>query len=206
MIATDHLDIVQGNAHSVTTTPRSNTQLLAARATLGLATVLMGLIAGFFYAYACSVMIGLANADDRTFVVAMQAINASVRNAWFAPSFFGSLVVTALAAALAGWTGNRRVLAWTLAGLVLYGVAFAITFGISVPLNNELADAGPVDTSAIADLAAMRTEYEESWVRWNIVRTIAAAAALACLVRALLVHRVNDEALSPATPGTGGWQ
>jgi uncharacterized membrane protein len=34
------------------------------------ATVLTGLMAGFFYAFACSVMVGLARTDDYTFVAA----------------------------------------------------------------------------------------------------------------------------------------
>ena len=54
-------------------------------------TVAVGLMAGFFYAYACSVMVGLDRVDDRTFIVTMQWINATVRNAAFAPAFFGSL-------------------------------------------------------------------------------------------------------------------
>ena len=53
-------------------------------------TVVVGLMAGFFYAYACSVMVGLDRVDDRTFIVTMQWINATVRNAAFAPAFFGS--------------------------------------------------------------------------------------------------------------------
>lgn len=165
----------------------ARTRLYAAsRSALIAATILMGLIAGFFYAYACSVMIGLGNADDRTFIIAMQEINASVRNVWFAPSFFGSLLVTGIAAPLAAVRGDRAVLRWTFAALLLYAAAFLITMGISVPLNDELASAGPVDR--IADLAAVRAGYEDAWVRWNIARTVAATLALACLVRALLLH------------------
>jgi uncharacterized membrane protein len=54
-------------------------------------TLTVALMAGFFYAYACSVMVGLDRVDDRTFIVTMQWINATVRNAAFAPAFFGSL-------------------------------------------------------------------------------------------------------------------
>ena len=57
---------------------------------LAASTVAVGLMAGFFYAYACSVMVGLDRVDDRTFIVTMQWINATVRNAAFAPAFFGA--------------------------------------------------------------------------------------------------------------------
>nr|BFE86069.1 hypothetical protein GCM10020093_086700 [Planobispora longispora] len=110
--------------------------------TLASATTLMGLIAGFFYAYACSVMIGLARVDDRTFIDSMQWINATVRNVWFAPAFFGALLVTAVAAALHLGRAQRPVLGWVVAALVLYGAAFGITMGVNVPLNEQLAAAG----------------------------------------------------------------
>lgn len=146
------------------------------------ATILMGLIAGFFYAYACSVMLGLARTDDRTFIASMQAINATVRNYGFAPSFFGALLVSVVAAAL---TQLRRSPTrwWVTAAALLYGAAFAITMGISVPLNDRLAAAGPV--GQITDPAAVRAAYEDLWVTWNLIRTVLSTAALAALVGAL---------------------
>ena len=60
-------------------------------ASLLLASLATGLIAGFFYAYDCSVMLGLERLDAAGFVRAMQAINATVRNEYFAASFFGAL-------------------------------------------------------------------------------------------------------------------
>ncbi|WBB63038.1 DUF1772 domain-containing protein [Streptomyces sp. WMMC500] len=146
----------------------------------------MALIAGFFYAYACSVMIGLARVDDRTFIDTMQWINATVRNAWFAPSFFGALALTALAATLHLARDRRAVLMWIVTALALYAGAFAVTMGINVPLNDELAAAG--DPETLHDPAAVRAAFEDRWVAWNTVRTLAAGAALACLLRALVVH------------------
>ncbi len=58
--------------------------------TLTLAVLTTGLISGFFYAYACSVTLGLALLPDEQYVEAMQAINATVRNGVFAFSFFGA--------------------------------------------------------------------------------------------------------------------
>ena len=151
------------------------------RLLLGTATVLMGLIAGFFYAYACSVMVGLAHVDDSTFITAMQWINATVRNAAFAPSFFGALAVTG-AAALVAYRHRSAGRAWILAAFVLYAAAFAITMGINVPLNEQFAAAGP---AGIADVAAVRAAYEGTWVAWNIARTALSTAALAALVCAI---------------------
>ncbi|WP_433328271.1 DUF1772 domain-containing protein [Spirillospora sp. CA-294931] len=165
----------------------SSPPIAAARGwTLASATLAMGLIAGFFYAYACSVMIGLARVDDRTFISTMQWINATVRNQWFAPSFFGALALTALAVLLHVSRDGRPVLRWSAAAFVLYAVAFGITMAVNVPLNDDLAAAG--DPAAISDPAAVRAAFEERWVAWNTARTVASTAALACLLRALVVH------------------
>src|SRR6266540_3801200 len=75
-------------------------------ASLVAAALTMGLMAGLFYAYACSVMLGLRRADDRTFVDGMQRINVAILNGWFFASFLGALLLTALAGVLhlgAGW-------------------------------------------------------------------------------------------------------
>ena len=118
--------------------------------------------------------------------------HATVRNAAFAPSFFGSVVVTAIAAALHVRHRRERCARWIFAGLALCATAFVITFAISVPLNDDLAALGPPD--AIEDMTAARSAYEEPWVRANIARTIAATGALACLVRALMIRGVRDRA------------
>ncbi len=150
------------------------------------ATVATGLVAGFFYAYACSVMVGLARTDDLTFISTMQWINATVRNFGFAPSFFGSLIVTAVAAV---WMVPRRQAGarWVVLAVVLYAAAFALTLGVSVPLNDQLAAAGP--PRSIANPAAVRAAYEGPWVRWNLVRTVLATGALTALVLAMLSGR-----------------
>jgi uncharacterized membrane protein len=150
---------------------------------LVVATVLMGLIAGFFYAYACSVMLGLDRVGDRAFIDTMQQINATVRNAGFAPSFFGSLVVTAVLAVLL-LVRRHPVRWWVTAAALLYLGAFLVTFGVSVPLNEDLAAAGPADQ--IADPAGVRDDYEVPWVTWNLVRTVLSTAALAALAWASL--------------------
>jgi uncharacterized membrane protein len=54
--------------------------------------ILMAAIAGFFYACQVSVIWGLDAVAPRVAIRAMQGINAEVRNFWFAPTFFGSLV------------------------------------------------------------------------------------------------------------------
>ena len=155
------------------------------RGLLAASTVATGLMAGFFFAYACSVMVGLARTDDRTFVATMQWINATVRNAAFGPVFFGALLLAVAAAALCLRRTDpaRR---WVLAGAVLYAGAVGVTFAAAVPLNDQLAAAGPPD--ALADPAAVRAAFEEPWVAWNLLRTVLATSALVVLVVAVGHH------------------
>ena len=152
---------------------------------LAASTVAVCLMAGFFYAYACSVMVGLDRVDDRTFIVTMQWINATVRNAAFAPAFFGSLVLT-IAAAVVAVVSSRSARGWIVAAAVLYAAAVLVTLTLNVPLNEQLAAAGPADQ--ISDLAAVRAAFEGPWIRWNLLRTGLTIGSLTALSIALLSH------------------
>jgi uncharacterized membrane protein len=153
---------------------------------LGSAMVASGLMAGFFWAYSVSVMLGLGKSDDRTFVLAMQRINEAVQNAAFLPVFFGAFVLPAIAAVLHRRLGLRDATRWIVAAVILYGLALAVTFGINIPLNDQLDQAG--DPDQIANLAAVRNDFEGPWVVWNVVRGLLSTAALACLGRALVLR------------------
>lgn len=159
---------------------------LAQGATLVAATVAMGLLAGLFYSYACSVMPGLSRTEDRTFVSGMQQINVAILNSWFFATFLGAPLVTALAGLLQLGAGSRPVLLWIVAAFILSAVAFVITIVVNVPLNDALAAAG--DPTQVADLAAVRAQFEPSWVRWNVARAIAFTAAFGCLTWALVLY------------------
>jgi uncharacterized membrane protein len=154
--------------------------------TLVAATIAMGLIAGLYYAYACSVMLGLRRTDDRTFVSAMQSINEAILNGWFFVTFVGALLLTALTGALHFGEDARPALPWILAALALYSAGLVSTIVLNVPLNDELAAAGEPDPAA--DLPAARERFEARWARWNVVRAVASTAAFGCLTWALVLH------------------
>lgn len=146
------------------------------------ATIAMGLFAGLFYAFSCAVMVGLRRVDDRSFVAGMQGINVGILNGWFALSFAGAGVLTLAAGAL---HLDRSALPWIVAGFVLYVAVLVVTFRFSIPLNDALDAAGLPNSPA--ELAATRERFEDAWVRWNVVRTLASTGALACLAVALRV-------------------
>jgi uncharacterized membrane protein len=153
---------------------------------MGAALVCMGLMAGLFYSYSISVMLGLAKTDDRTFVLVMQRVNQAIQNAAFGPVFVGAFAFTGAATIAQHRLGARNVARWLLASLTLYGVSLAVTFGVNIPLNEKLRRAGDVDH--IPDLAALRKSFETPWVVGNAFRTVLGTAALACLAQALVLH------------------
>lgn len=134
------------------------------------ATVATGLQAGTYYTWACGVMPGLADVDDRTFTSTMNGVNVAIVNPVFMASFLGAPALAAVALA----TGSGSARPWLIAGLVLAIGTVAITAGGNVPLNDALAAGGS------------RADFETAWVRWNIVRTLTSTGALACLAWAAI--------------------
>ncbi|MER5224342.1 DUF1772 domain-containing protein [Streptomyces flaveus] len=148
------------------------------------ATVAMGLIAGTFYIFACAVMPALARSDDRVYVEVMQNIDEVIQNPVFFLSFIGALILAGTSA----WQlrSSERLRWWVWAALVAYALAFLFTVMVNIPLNTDLVDAG--DPVRIADPAAVREEFEDPWVAWNIVRAVLSTIALGCLARALVLY------------------
>ncbi|MCZ0737342.1 anthrone oxygenase family protein [Phreatobacter sp. AB_2022a] len=159
--------------------------LCAAQALAFAALLLFGAIAGFFYAYSVSVMRGLDAAGPVAAVAAMQGINATVRNAAFAPAFFGAPLAAAAAALAALVAGvPRAALLLAAAALVYLLGAMAPTVLVNVPMNDALAAAGaPADAAAAARLW---TGYAPRWTAWNGARTAVSLASLALVGLALM--------------------
>jgi uncharacterized membrane protein len=155
-------------------------------ASLLISMITTGLIAGLMFAFACAIMPGLNRSSDRTYVEAMRNINKAIINGWFMLAFMGSIPVIILALVLA-WRGyGRAALPWIAVALVLYLVAFFITMGANVPLNDQLEKAG--NSEHLKDITAARHAFHGTWMAWHLVRTLFHIAALACLGWALVVH------------------
>ena len=170
-------------------TPKGSSQAgvgsLARSFALAAATLTTGLISGFFYAYACSVTLGLALLPDDQYVSAMQAINATVRNGVFAFSFFGAVLTLFLALVLHSTRPrSRRFMLVALAVVLYIGGGFMVTFLVNVPMNEELSRAG----EAGANLAQVRAGYEGLWNFWNGVRTVFSSLSFLALIGACLVR------------------
>ena len=150
---------------------------------LGGAVFTTGLLAGFFYSYAASVMPGLHGAADETVVDAMQNINRATENPVFFATFMGAPALAVWAYVRKRGRGAPRIAPSILGGTILMGICLFLTAVVNIPLNDELERAGNVAT--IADVGAVRDDFWTPWVVWNIVRTVAIVGAFGCLARAL---------------------
>ena len=139
--------------------------------------LLSGAIFGFFYAWVCSTMWGLDTLPPETAIAAMQAMNGSVRNAVFAPAFFGTGPMLLLTAGLALGAGQRRAALWFLAGGVLYSAGgMLLTMTVNVPMNEALGALTVPDSRDEA--AAIWAAYSPRWQVFNTIRTVVSGATL----------------------------
>ena len=149
------------------------------------ATITMGLVAGVFALYAHTIMPGLKQTDDHTFIAAFQSIDRAIINPWFmASAFVGALLFT-VAAALTNL--GRVALPWIAVALGLYLIAFVVTIAVNVPLNDAIKHAG--DADHIHDLATVRERFHETrWAASNLVRVVTTTGAFGCLTWQLVLY------------------
>lgn len=141
------------------------------------ALLFSGAIFGFFYAWICSTMWGLDALDPRIAIPAMQAMNASVRNAVFFPAFFLTPLFCALTVTCC-YLGQNRPAMWAFSGAALTYALFGmlLTMAVNVPMNEALASLDvPQDR---AEAKAIWQAYSPRWQLFNILRTLASGLAL----------------------------
>jgi uncharacterized membrane protein len=137
-----------------------------------LATALLGLMAGFFFAFAVDVAPAMRELDAQAYITTQQAINRVVRNALFGGVYFGSVLLPALTTLALYASGQRRQgHLWLTLGAVYFGMVFWLTREINVPINNALALWNP---------AAPPADWLTARERWNTANLVRTVAAIAC--------------------------
>ena len=151
-----------------------------------LGVVFAGAIFGFFFAWVCSTMWGLDDADPRVAIEAMQAMNDSVRNAVFFPAFFLTPVVLGAAAYLARRERRRASAGLLLAAALVYLCGgLILTMAVNVPMNETLAAVSV--PSDLDEARAIWADYSGRWQLFNQLRTVASGASLGLAAAALVL-------------------
>jgi uncharacterized membrane protein len=158
--------------------------MTAANIILVLTATTTGLIAGLFYSWSCSVMLGFARLPDREFVSVMQKTNRAIQNPVFFAAFF-SAPISLIISTILHYNQSPRF-ALLLAAIVAYIVGtFGVTMFGNVPLNNTL-DRFDLETASDEETALQRTKFETRWNNLNIVRTVSSTIALILVAIACL--------------------
>ncbi len=144
------------------------------------------LMAGLFYAYSCSVTLGLARLSDHAYLSAMQSINRAILNPVFFLGFMGALILLPLSTFL-HYQQQPSARFWLLLGAtIVYAVGvFGVTAAGNVPMNNML-DAFNISGVSAEQLAAQRLQFEEKWNSLNMIRTVASVLTVTLVIIACL--------------------
>ncbi|WP_436517073.1 DUF1772 domain-containing protein [Ekhidna sp. To15] len=142
--------------------------------------LLVGLSAGFFFAWSVSVIVGTKKLGDSTYLETMQSINKEILNPLFFTVFFGSLLALILNTYCLQDIKPQfwLVLAATL--IYLFGTIGVTGLG-NVPLNNQLEALNLTELSPTR-LNEFRKHYESDWNRFHLIRTLSALASFILLI------------------------
>ena len=141
---------------------------------------LTALMAGLFYAWSCSVMLGFARLTDREFVAAMQATNRAIQNPVFFAAFFGAPLFLIISTIL-HYGESVRFMLLLAASLIYIAGNFIVTIAGNVPLNNRL-ESFELASASDEETARQRTNFERRWTILNHIRAVASTIAIILVV------------------------
>ena len=155
------------------------------RLLLPAAATTVGMTTGVMYSYQTAIMPGIGRLTDHEFITAFQAMDREIVNPVFiGPVFLGGGALLA-AATIAHRDEPRRFRRLATASAIYLAGVVGVTMAGNVPKNNKLAEFR-VAPSTVQQAAAARQEFEGSWNRLHIVRTLASIASLGALSIAMV--------------------
>lgn len=150
-------------------------------------TVLTALIAGLFYAYSCSVVLGLGKLSDVEYLKAIQSINREILNPVFFMSFIGTAILLPVSTFV--FRGHQTVFIFLLLATLAYLIGvFGVTIGGNVPMNDRL-DAFNISGATAETVRQMRESFENRWNFLNNIRTGFSVISIVLLVCACIWHK-----------------
>ncbi len=137
-------------------------------------TILIGLMAGLFFAYSVSVVLALETLPASAYTQVMQSINEKILNAVFGIAFGGAIVVpvvgTLVVFAGGHWTMTYGQ-SFLMASLIYLVGTVGITSRIHIPMNDS------IETWSVESPPDDWRTVRSRWAQWNHVRTVAAVVS-----------------------------
>lgn len=153
--------------------------------------VLTALIAGLFYAYSCSVVLGLGKLSNMEYLRSMQSINREILNPVFFISFMGTAVLLPVTTFL--FKGEQPAFLFLLLASAAYLIGvFGVTIAGNVPLNDML-DQFDINGATEEAVKQMRDRFENRWNFLNNIRTVFSVISIALVVCACIWSRFQSE-------------
>jgi len=160
---------------------------------LALATLITGVMAGFFYTYTFNVNLALLEVDGPTYATVQSLLNENVRHVAFFVFFFGGGVVPVIAVAV-NVAHYKHVSFWLIVGaamLYIFGI-IAFTASVNLPLNAYTESWDP--NALPSDWAQTRTDWNQA----NNLRVGASGLAFLLYVAAFVIRATTGR--DPITP------
>ncbi|MGB7342364.1 MAG: DUF1772 domain-containing protein [Phototrophicaceae bacterium] len=153
---------------------------------LAIVTLLVGVMAGFFYTYTINVNLAMMQVDGETYAIVQSLLNENVRHWMFFIFFFGSGAMAVLTV-IVNWRHYKQISFWliVIAGLVYIFGIIAYTGSVNLPLNAYTESWNP--TALPADWEATR----DAWNQANAIR-VGTSGLSFILYLASFVIRASD--------------
>ncbi len=148
--------------------------------------VLTALIGGLFYAYSCSVVLGLGKLSDAEYLKAMQYINREILNPVFFLSFMGTAILLPVSAFL--FRGQPAFIFLLLASAAYLVGVFGVTVAGNVPMNDML-DRFDISGATSDAIKQMRDNFESRWNFLNNIRTVFSVISIILTVCACIWNK-----------------
>ncbi len=165
--------------------------MTASNALLVITATCTALMAGLFYSYSCSVMLGIRSLPDSEYIATMQFINRAIQNPIFFISFFGALLLLPVTT-FVNYSQPLSARFWLLliATIIYFIGAFCVTAFGNIPLNNTLEKFNLLNAST-ESIHLQRINFEGKWNSLNTVRTISSVLSLILVIIGCINHDKN---------------
>ncbi|MCA9835637.1 MAG: DUF1772 domain-containing protein [Trueperaceae bacterium] len=152
-------------------------------AAIALATLVFGIMAGFFWTYSFNVNLAMLNVDGATYATVQSLFNENVRHFMFFSFFFGGGIFSALALVI-NWKHWKSPAFIMLAlAFLIYGLGIILfTARVNLPLNYYTESWDPLNLPA--DWSQVRAQWNSA----NYLRVGTSGLAFILALFALLVR------------------